>query len=175
MTFLQGILLIVLGMLLLLGLCWGLLHWDKRKIKLNEYDERQNVERGNAYKISFWIGIVYYLVVVTLGAFDGGTDDLHFLVMLGILIQFTAFNFCCVLTNAEISLQGNTVLSIVMDFLLGAHFLFKPFRDAFGNDITFGTKVSELRFFGRIELYCGIALISMGLMQLVKYLRREKE
>ena len=175
MTILQGILLTVLGMLILLGLCWGLLRWDKRKIKLNEYDERQNVERGNAYKISFWIGIVYYLVVVTLGAFDKSTDDLLFLVMLGILIQFTAFNFCCMLTNAEISLQGNTVLSIVMDFILGAHFLFKPFRDAFRSDITFGTKVSELRFFGRIELYCGVALISMGLIQLIKNLYQEKE
>ena len=34
--------------------------------RIQEYDERQTVERGNAYKISFWVGIVYYLVVVTL-------------------------------------------------------------------------------------------------------------
>lgn len=175
MTILHGILLTVLGLLLLLGLCWGLLHWVRRKVKLNEYDERQNVERGNAYKISFWIGIVYYLVVVTLGAFDGSTDDLHYLVMLGILVQFTSFNFCCVLTNAEIALSGNAVFSIVMDFLLGAHFLSKPFRDAFRDDITLGTKVSELRFFGPIELYCGIAMIFMGLMQLVKFLRNREE
>lgn len=171
MTILHSLLLLIAGALMLLGLCWGLLRWDKRRIKLNEYDERQNMERGNAYKISFWVGIAYYLVVVTLGAFDGGTDDLHFLVMLGILIQLLVFSFCCLLTNAELPLSKNPGAAIVSDFLVGAWSLFFVFRSG----VSLGSKISELAYFDWIELICGIGLIMMGLMQVIQLLRREKE
>lgn len=171
MTIFQGILLIVLGMLLLLGLCWGLLHWDKRKIKLNEYDERQRLERGKAYRIAFWIGIVYYVVVITLGAMDGTAETLHFLVMVGILIQIMAFYFCCLLTHSLFSLVKNTWVTIGWDFLLGALSLYNAFRDG----VSLNTQVSQLGTSGWIELLCGIAFIYMGLMELIQLLRSREE
>ena len=171
MTILQGILLTVLGMLILLGLCWALVLWDRRRIRLREYDERQNIERGNAYKISFWIGIVYYLVVVTLGAFDGSAGNLHFLVLLGVLIQVSAFSFCCLLTNAELPLSKKPGAAIASNFLIGVWFFF----DAFRSGITLGTKLNELRSLAWIDLLCGTAMIIMGLMQIIQLLCREKE
>ena len=169
MTLLQGILSILLGMLLLLGLCWGLLCWNKHAEK--EYDERQSIERGNAYKISFWIGIVYYMVVVTLGAFDGSTDTLHLLVMLGVLIQVFAFFFCCLLTDAELPLSRKPGVAIASDFLFAAWFLV----DVFWRGVSLGTKVSELVSFDWLNLLCGLGFMMMGLMQLVQLLRNREE
>lgn len=171
MTVLHGILLIFFGALVLLGGCWGLLRWDKRRIRIKEYDERQSMERGNAYKISFWIGIVYYLVVVTLGAMDGTAEDLYFLVMVGILIQLLAFSFCCLLTNAELPLSKNPIAAIASDFLFGVWCLFNAFRGG----MSLGTRLSELISFGWIELLCGLGLIFLGLIQVVQLLLREKE
>lgn len=172
MTILHGILLLLLGALVLLGICWALLRWEKNRIRIHEYDERQSIERGNAYKISFWVGIVYYLVVVTLGAFDGGTDDLHFLVMLGILIQLLVFSFCCLLTNAELPLSRNPIAAIASYFLIGACDIAYVFL---GDVYTLGSKIDKLGSVEWIELICGIGLIMMGLMQLIQLLRREKE
>lgn len=170
MTILHMILLIIAGALVLLAVCWALLRWDKSRIRIHEYDERQSIERGNAYKLSFWIGIVYYLVVVTLGAFDGSTADLHFLVMLGILIQVTAFSFCCLLTNAELPLSKKPGAAIASDLLLAVWFLF----DAFRGGVSLGTKVSELASFGWIDLLCGLGILVMGLMQVVQLFRNRE-
>ena len=172
MTILHSLLLIIAGVLVLLAACWALLRWDKNRIRIKEYDERQTVERGNAYKISFWIGIVYYLVVVTLGAFDGGADDLHFLVMLGILIQGMVFSFCCLLTNAELPLSRNPIAAIASYLLIGACDLAYVFL---GDEYTLGSKINKLGSVEWIELICGIGLIMMGLMQVIQLLRREKE
>lgn len=172
MTILHGILLLLLGELILLGICWVLLCWDKNRIRIKEYDERQSIERGNAYKVSFWIGIVYYLAVFTFGAMDGSAENLHFLVMLGILIQILVFSFCCLLTNAELPLTRNPIAAMVSYLLLGACDLFYVFLS---DDHTLGSKINELGSVEWIELICGIGLIMMGLMQVVQLLRREKE
>lgn len=172
MTILHGIGLLMLGALVLLGLCWALLRWDKMRIKINEYDERQTIERGNAYKIAFWIGVIYYLVVITFGAMEGGDADLYVLVMLGILIQVIAFSFCCLLTNAELPLSKKPVAAIASDLFLGGWFLF----GVFWGDVTLGTKLGDLRSFVWIELICGVSMIFMGLVHVIQLLRnREKE
>lgn len=171
MTILHSILLIIVGALVLLGLCWVLLRAGRAGNQNDEYDERQRLERGNAYRIAFWIGIAYYVVVITLGAMDGTAEILHFLVMVGIQIQILAFHFCCLLTQSLFSLVKNTRTSIGVDFLLGTLSLYNAFRGG----VTLDTKVSELGTSGWIELLCGMAFIYMGLMQVIQLLCREKE
>ena len=169
MTIIHGILLILAGAAVLLGICWGLLRWGRGR--QTEYDERQCLERGNAYRISFWIGIAYYLVVITLAALDGTAEDLYFLIMLGVLIQILAFHFCCLLTHAELPLSKRPGAAIASDFLLGAWFFFNAFRGG----ITLGTKLSEIRTFAWIDLLCGAAMVFLGLMQTVQFCRKREE
>jgi len=169
MTIIHGIILFVAGALTLMGICWGVLRWERERKR--EYDERQTLERGNAYRISFWIGICYYLVVITLGAMDGTAEDLHFLVMLGVLIQVLTFHFCCLLTHAELPLSKNAGFTIAADFLLGAWNLLNVFRGG----LSLGMKVSELGSSGWVELLCGLGFIILGLLQAVQLYRNREE
>ena len=171
MTILHAILLLLAGALVLLAACWLLLRMGRMRIQKEEFDERQSLERGNAYRLAFWVGIVYYIVVISLGAMDGTAETLHFLVMVGILIQIMVFHFCCLLTHSLFSLVKNPRTAIGVDFLLGALNLYNALR----GDVSLGSKASRLGTLGWIELLCGIVFIYMGLMELVQLLCSREE
>ena len=57
---------LLLGILaLLVAVCLGVV-WLERRFPGKKFDERQKIARGNAYRLSSWVGNVYFLVILAI-------------------------------------------------------------------------------------------------------------
>lgn len=172
MTILGAVLTIFGVFIVLLLTCLFADAYEKR-CPSESYDERQQVTRGKAYRFAFWLGLIYNLLVVTLGAFDGTAHELYFLVMVGLMLQVMAFHICCLIGHAVLPLSQKPVFTIVTDFMVGVCDL----GLLWGSGATLGTKISEIGNLDWLQLICGICFILLGIMHLIQLYwdKREEE
>lgn len=170
MAIVLGTLLIVGAVLILGGICRGLL-WMEQRAPMDDYDERQKQARGSAYRISFWLGVVYNLVVVTLATFDLAAEELHTVVMMGILLQIMAFHICCMVSHADLPLSGNPWGVIAVDLLLGV----KNIVELYLRGISMDMGLHELSRGAWIDLICGVFFMLLAVIQLIQLRRDGRE
>lgn len=110
------VLLIILAVLLgMIGLCAGVI-WLERKYPTAEYDERQKQARGNGYRLSFWVGIAYFLgaIFVMMQQMDAEKKvEPYLLSMAGVLLVIMVDHTYCVLTHSDLPLSKQRIGSVL--------------------------------------------------------------
>ena len=104
-----GFFMMIVGLFaIVMGLCVMVTYLEKKHTE-KEYDERQKLVHGKAYRLAFIAGIGYYVCVTIWQMFvaEQGkyTQDIYFVIFLGIWIQLMLFNTYCLLHNAALPLS----------------------------------------------------------------------
>lgn len=100
-------------------LCLGTMYLEK-KAPRNDYDERQKQVRGNAYRLSFALGISYQLVLFALTDFQKELPlKLSTMIYLGVLVQLLVCHIYCLLNHAALPLSEKAWLGIGTYLLTG--------------------------------------------------------
>lgn len=161
---------IFLGIVLL---CLGVIYLE-RKAPSEEYDERQKAMRGNAYRLSFFVGMIYYLVVtvILIRAVDGEkTVEPYLLLYFGMILQIMVLHTYCLLTHSALPLSEKPVTTIVCYILSGLIQLLYVFEKLDAFPLPFVGKETS----GWIHLTTGILVLFLALMHLIRLLWKEKE
>lgn len=173
MTIINVILWTVLAILLLVAVCAGVI-WLEKKYPGEGYDERQKIARGNAYRLSFWIGFLYFfgleIAAILNREWNGASVDLYLLLLFGITLQAIAFHIYCLLTHAALPLSENPKVTIGGYFLLCAVNLAR-FTDDFYQELPLTGEESNKW----VQMLQALLFFFLALMHLIQYLRREKE
>ena len=102
-------LLLMLGVLAAMVLVCLLVIWLEKELPGDQYDERQKIARGHAYRVSFWVGTVYYAIVmvycINLVGNSRPPVEPYLLLFAGIVIQALVFHIYCLLTNSALPLS----------------------------------------------------------------------
>lgn len=151
---------IIIGLLAaLLGICAIAIQIQKNNPG-QQYDERQKQARGEAYRLSFWAGTIYYLLIALgIGLEEPDSDLVFSLLMAGLLGQVMLLHFYCFLTHAALPLGEKPLGNAVCYFVLGAMYLYEYF------------------FMGRgwIKLTVGLCILTMALLHLIAHIRQNRE
>jgi len=108
------VLLIVGVLAFVIALC-AITVWMEKRFPSKEYDERQKIAKGRGYRLSFWVGMVYYLAVaiVLIGQVDGEkTVEPYLLVMIGLILQAMVDHTYCLFTHSALPLSQNRVVTV---------------------------------------------------------------
>ncbi len=169
MLILYGVLAMLAVIAAIIGLCLLIIWWEKRHPSQN-YDERQSMERGKAYRLSTWVGLVYFLVVVELQINEIQVEG-YLLTMGGLMLMLTSFMVYGFLTNSYLTLTQRPLGTAICFLLLGA---MQTFNFALRNDMV------PLSFTGRgafswAMLMLAVVYFTTGIGYLILALGREKD
>ena len=159
----------------LAGAC-GLVVYLEHNFPSEKYDERQKVARGNAYRFSHGVGMVYYIGLLAYFVFHTGksawTLEPFLLLMIGMLIQLLSFHIYCLLTHSALPL-GEKPVSMVMSYsLLGSMYLVQFFVQYIPEDTPYLTGAESMNLF---RLLIALSFFALAVMHLISMLRKEKE
>ena len=121
MSTLKVVGMIVGALALVMALCAAAV-WLEKKFPGKEYDERQKIAKGRGYRLSFWVGILYYVVVgiVLIGQVDGEkTVEPYLLVMIGLMLQAMVDHTYCLFTHSALPLSQNRVAAVLSYVVCG--------------------------------------------------------
>ena len=155
--------------------CWAAVYAG-RNFTSKKYDERQQIDRGNAYRFSFHVGTFYYLVLLGYFIFHTGKSEWvlepFVLVMIGILLQLQSFHIYCVMTHSALPL-GEKPLSTIIGYLaLGAMYLAQYFLQYIPEDVVGFTGASSHNL---VRLLISLDFFSLAGLHLISLLWKEKE
>lgn len=107
-------LLISFGVIVALVLLCMLVVWLEKHGPEGDYDERQRLARGNAYRISFFFGVAYtFFLVFYLDSSAGASLAVSpsTLLWFGLIMEWMVFNIYCLLTRAALPFSGSPILT----------------------------------------------------------------
>lgn len=166
-----GIILLVLACIVIL--CFAAV-WLEKRYPVEDYDERQKAARGRGYRLSFWTGIVYYLIValVLIRQVNGEkTIEPWLLVVIGILLQALVQHTYALLSHAALPLSGKPLVMVFSNLFCGMlQFInFSMHREQYSMSLVgYGTSAW-------IFLIAGIGFFYLAALYLIQYLRDRKE
>lgn len=96
---------IVVGLLLVAIGCIAIAFVSRKKNCPTEYDERQQMARGKAFKLAFISLALYLLVVSILDATGVRFGDMTAISTLGICISVTLYACSCIINDAYLSVR----------------------------------------------------------------------
>lgn len=166
---------ILLVLLLVLLLCL-VVHWAERKFPGRKYDERQTAARGNAYRLSFWTGFLYFMVVMLVSLWK--TDHGEFIVsyqtiLIGLLLQAEVLHTYCLITHSALPFSESPWRTIGIYVFLGA-LQFMSFRNSERMRNSASAVLGEIPP-DWIPLIAGISFWYLAVLYLVQVLWIEKE
>ena len=168
-------LLLIFGILATLVLLCVLAVFLEKKIPWNQYDERQRLSRGNAYRVSFWIGAIYYLCVMVYLIQGVGKDteqiEGYLLLFAGFVFQAMAFHIYCLLTHCALPLGEKPTASIIGYACLGGVHLL----DFVTRPLERNLALSGQESFACVRLMLGVFFFSLAVMHLIRAVWKEKE
>lgn len=170
MTILSGTLLVVGAILVLAALCWGI-RWLEREVPLERYDERQNLARGNAYRISFWVGMVWYVATIFCVMSEAMPVDGWLLIFVGLMLQIMVFHIYCLLSSAALPLSQKPVPTIIIYCIFGAG----QAMDVCFYASSLGTPLTGRGSNVWAHLVGAVCFFSLAIMHLISLLWKEKE
>lgn len=164
---------IVLAVIVLAG---ALAVYIGRNLTSKKYDERQQIDRGNAYRFSWWVGTVYYFGLFTYFVFHTGKGEWplepFLFVLIGIMIQLQSFHIYCLMTHSALPLGEKPMPTIIGSILLGGMYLAQYFYQYIPDDIVGITRATSMNL---LRLLIALDFFSMAVMHLIASLRKEKE
>lgn len=147
----------------------------ERNFPSKKFDERQHVARGNAYRVSFWVGFAYYLVLIpylVMGTYQEWIVEPFLLVVIGFILQMLSFHIYCVMTHSALPLGEKPVPTIISYFLLGISYLAQYLLlKGEGNTVGF----SGYESIDGLRLVISVGFLALALIHLIAHLRKEKE
>lgn len=166
-----GIIALVLASIVLL--CFGAV-WLEKRYPVQEYDERQKAARGRGYRLSFWTGIVYYIIValVLIRQVDGEkTAEPWLLVMVGVLLQALVQHTYALLSHAALPLSGKSLAVVFSNLFCGIlQFInFSMYRKRYSMSLV-GYGTADLIF-----LIAGIGFFYLAVLYFIQFLRDRKD
>lgn len=147
----------------------------ERNFPGEKYDERQKVARGNAYRLCFWVGMVYYLILIpylVMGVYDEWVVEPYLLVTIGFILQMLSFHIYCLMTHSALPLGEKPIPTVVSYFLLGGMYLAQYLLlNTGGNTVDF----SGYESVNGLRLLMALGFCFLAVVHLIAYLRKEKE
>lgn len=162
---------ITIGVLAAMMIFCAVVIFIERRFPSERYDERQKQSRGNAYRLSFWTGMVYYLVVMTVMTFRIGKDmqiEPFLLVFGGLMMQVMVSHFYSILTNAALPLSEKPGIAVLS-------FSFCGILQLASHDYTQPIPLVGQGSQEWVTLLVGVSFLTLALLHLISILRREKE
>ena len=157
--------------------CLGAVYLE-RFAPSEKYDERQKIARGNAYRFSFLLSMVYYIFL--LFCFTLGMGRLEWalqpflLITIGILIQMDSFHIYCVLTHCALPLGEKPKTTIVCYSVLGISYLVQYFMFYIPENVV-GLSDASSRSMNLFRLLISFSFFSLAILHLISCLRKEEE
>ena len=150
----------------------------ERNFPTEKYDERQKIARGNAYRFSFLLSVVYYIFLLFYFTLGTGrmewTLEPFLLVTIGILIQMDSFHIYCVLTHCALPLGEKPKTTIVCYCVMGITYLVQYYMLSIPEDIA-GLSDSGSRSMNLFRLLISFSFFSLAILHLISCLRKEEE
>ena len=147
-----------------------------RNLSTEKYDERQQIDRGNAYRFSFYVGMVYYMLLLIYFIFHTGKSEWilepFVLLMIGILLQLQSFHIYCVMTHSALPLGEKPLSTIIGYTFLGGMYLVQYFDQYIPEDAAGLTGAESYNLF---RLLIVLAFFSLAVLHLIAWLWKEKE
>ena len=147
-----------------------------RNLSSEKYDERQQIDRGHAYRFSWWVGMVYYFGLAVYFIFHTGEGEWplepFLLLFIGILIQLQSFHIYCIMTHSALPLGEKPVGTIVSYFLLGSMYLAQYFLQYIPEDTPYLFGARSMNLF---RLLIALDFFSLAIQHLIAHLRKEQE
>lgn len=173
MGYLTGMLLGVGAGLIVVALCFKYVKIRKQGSNF-EYDERQQLARGNGFKYAYVTGIVYngVLCLLTMAGIPLPAEQ-SVLIMIGILLTVLVYAVYCIQHDAYVSLNENANRLMIVFIILGGINTFIGVMH-----VIHGTMFENGIFtFHGINLLCGIFLlvVAVVLFAHTKLQAREEE
>lgn len=150
--------------------------WYKKKYPSKEYDERQELARGQAAGVSFWVMLIYFLAIFAVYAYRGMVYDAEIRMMEAALAILTGLEFslliyhtCCILTHAALPMKQKprrmmvSYLFIGMVDLLNYYLRCWQYPDS-GNCME-----------GYMYLLIGVGACYLSVLYLIEWLRGREE
>ena len=164
----------VVVLLALLFLC-AVVIWLEKRFPGEAYDERQKIARSRGYRISFWIGNIYYLGVMAYLINQVGKNAVliepFILLLIGFALQALVLHCYCLLTHAALPIGEKPYITIIC-------YLFMAFINLVSSRQ--GLLPEEVSFIGQesaaaLRLIMVICFTALAVMHIIRLLIREKE
>ncbi len=169
MTLLQGFFALAAVFLMLLAVCWGIIVLE-RKFPGKNYDERQQIARGRAYRASFWFGFLYYLAVSVYAVNQGG--EMNYLLLFGgMTMQAVVFHIYCMLTGAALPLSEKPWVPVICYSIMSMMYLIPVFTGAYTDTLTMSKEGTRTG----VNLVLGVFFLALAVLHLMNRLRKERE
>ena len=150
-----------------------------RNMPSEKYDERQKIARGDAYRFSHWVGMVYWLGLLVYFVMHTGESEWMiepFLwLVIGILIQLQSFHIYCLLTHSALPLGEKPLPTSIGHFVLGGMYLLMYFNQYIPLDAAEAAGYDGAMSFNLLRLLVSLDFFALAVMHLIAYLRKEKE
>lgn len=147
-----------------------------RNFHSEKFDERQQIDRGHAYRFSWWIGMAYYFGLAVYFVFHNGSSEWNLepflLLFIGILIQLQSFHIYCIMTHSSLPLGEKPIGTIIGYFLLGGVYLAQYYFQYIPEDTPYLTGAVSMNLF---RLLIALDFLALAVMHLIAMLRKEKE
>jgi len=147
-----------------------------RNFSSEKYDERQQIDRGHAYRFSWWVGMAYYFGLAVFFIFRTGRQEWilepFLLLFIGILIQLQSFHIYCIMTHSSLPLGEKPIGTIIGYFLLAGLYLAQYYLQYIPENTPHLTGAASMNLF---RLLIALDFFALAVMHLIAYLRKEKE
>ena len=147
-----------------------------RNFPTEKFDERQKINRGDAYRFSHWMGMIYYFGLLVYFVFHTGKSEWAIescvLLFIGILIQLQSFHIYCLMTHSALPLGEKPISMIVSYTLMGGMYLAQYYLQYIPEN-TVGLEGAESM--NLFRLLCSFNFFTLALLHLIAHLRKERE
>ena len=148
----------------------------EREFPSEKFDERQKIARGNAYRFSHWVGMVYFFGLMVYFVFRTGKSgwilEPFLLVTIGILIQLLSFHVYCLMTHSALPLGEKPMPTIGSYFFMGIIYLVQFFMQYVPEDAPFVTGALS---YNLLRLLIALSFYALAVLHLIAYLRKDEE
>ena len=151
----------------------------ERNFPSEKFDERQKIARGNAYRFSHGVGLIYYFgLMVYFTIHTGKTEwpaEPFLLVFIGILLQLQSFHIYCVMSHSALPLGEKPTPTIISYFILGSMWLAMCFVQHIPVDAAAAAGYTGAGSFNLFRLLIALDFYALAGLHLISLLRKEKE
>ena len=173
MSIMAALLLMCFLVLFLMGLCAAVIRLEK-KHPSKDYDERQKQARGNAYRFSFWLGLLYYFGMYIAALWYFPTElrpgNVAAVIFLGTDLQAISFHIYCLFTHSALPLSEKPLVPIWSYTVLAAFNLLEIVVDGVKEFSVLEPGVNSLS-----RLMTGFFFLVLAVLHLIQYLQNRKE
>ena len=170
------VVLLFVAVVVLIAIACGAAVYVGRNFTSKKYDERQQIDRGNAYRFSFYVGTLYYFALLVYFIFHTGNSEWvlepFVLLMIGILLQLQSFHIYCVMTHSALPLGEKPLPTMIGYCILGAMYLAQYFLQHIPEDTVGLTGAAR---YNLVRLLISLDFFSLAGLHLIGLLWKEKE